>query len=79
MKKRYVQGALCFVAIIHMYLYSPSKINGNIGDYVSAIYYMAWEIKRLLQIPLIYGFLILAIQFFWPAAHAMDNDRRTGE
>ena len=67
MKKRHLQGALCLAAIIHIYLYGPARIEGTIGDNVSLIYYTAWEIKKLLQIPFIYGFLILAIQFFWSA------------
>ena len=84
MKKQYVQGTLCVIAIIHLYLYGPSKIEGTIGDYTHAIYYMAWDIKRLLQIPFIYGFLILAVQFLWPSGRKQSvsetpEDQQTGE
>jgi hypothetical protein len=65
--KKYIQSALCAIAIIHLYLYSPTRIEGTIGDHVSAIYYTAWEVKRLVQIPAIYAFLILAIQLLWPS------------
>jgi hypothetical protein len=65
MTKRYFQGVLCVAAIIHVYYYAPNKIEGVIGDYISVIYYTTWEIKRILQIPIIYGFLILAVQFLW--------------
>lgn len=77
MGKRYLQGLLCVIAIAHLYVYSPSRIDGTIGDSVSVIYYMAWEIKRLLQIPAIYGFLILAVQFLWPSAKS--RGEATGE
>ena len=84
MKKQYVQGTLCVIAIIHLYLYGPSKIEGTIGDYTHSIYYMAWDIKRLLQIPFIYGFLILAVQFLRPSGRKQSvsetpEDQQTGE
>ena len=86
MIKQYVQGVLCAVAIIHLYLYSPSRLDGNlpVSDGINVIYYMACEVKHLLQIPLSYGFLILGLQFLWPSARErsaskMSAKHQTGE
>ena len=47
MKKHHVQGALCLVAVIHIFLYGPTKAVGTlpISDGIHGIYTIAWVLS----------------------------------